>query len=208
MPRLSVKLQEWLNQPEPPESVTVRDILQLTGESSWGMLLAILSFPSALPLPAPGYSTPFGVLIFIVSVQWLAGATIPWLPARFLRGRISWERFTKLVQAGIPWLQRLERLTRPRWLGVTKRGHWLLGGLVALMGLSMILPIPGTNTIPAMGVFCIGFGLIESDGLICLAGAIVALAGGAITLSILFALWFGGMNAVEWLKMWLKTTLT
>lgn len=69
------------------------------------------------------------------------------------------------------------------------------------MGLSMTIPIPGTNTIPAMGVFLIGFGLIETDGVICLVGAIVALLGGTLTLSILFALWFGGMNALEWLKI-------
>lgn len=127
MPRLSVKLQEWLAQPEPPEVVTVRDILHLTGESSWGMLLALLSFPSALPLPAPGYSTPFGILIVLVSAQWLAGATLPWLPARFLRGSLAWGKFAQLVRAGIPWLQRLEGLTRPRWLAVTKRGQLAVG---------------------------------------------------------------------------------
>jgi hypothetical protein len=207
MPRLSVKLQDWLAQAEPPEAVTLRDILQLTGESSWGMMLVLLSFPSALPLPAPGYSTPFGLLIMLVAGQWLTGAAIPWLPERFLRGRLSWAQFRQLVQAGIPWLQRLERLTRPRWLGVTKRGHWLLGWLVGLMGLSMAIPIPGTNTIPAMGVFLIGFGLIETDGMICLAGALIALIGGTLTVSILTALWFGGTNILEWLKMQLKTRL-
>ncbi|WAS04720.1 exopolysaccharide biosynthesis protein [Gloeomargaritales cyanobacterium VI4D9] len=207
MPRLSVKLQDWLAQPEPPEAVTLRDILQFTGESSWGMMLVLFSFPSALPLPAPGYSTPFGLFIMLVAGQWLTGATIPWLPERFLRSRLSWEQFRQLVQAGIPWLQRLERLTRPRWLGVTKRGHWLLGGLVGLMGLSMTIPIPGTNTIPAMGVFLIGFGLIETDGVICLGGALVALIGGTLTISILTALWLGGTNILEWLKIQVKTLL-
>ncbi len=207
MPRLSVKLQDWLAQAEPPEAVTLKDILQLTGESSWGMMLVILSFPSALPLPAPGYSTPFGLLIMLVAGQWLTGAAIPWLPEWFLRGQLSWAQFRQLVQAGIPWLQRLERLTRPRWLGVTKWGHWLLGWLVGLMGLSMTIPLPGTNTIPAMGVFLIGFGLIETDGIICLVGALIALIGGTLTLSILTALWFGGTNILEWLKMQLKTGL-
>ncbi len=204
MPRLSEKLQDWITQPEPPAAVTVRDILAFTGESSWGMVLALLSFPSALPLPAPGYSTPFGLLIMVVAAQWLTGATIPWLPARFLRQRLSWGQFCQLVQAGLPWLRRLERLTRPRWPGVTKRGHWLLGWLVGLMGLSMAIPIPGTNTIPAMGVFLIGFGLIEADGVICLGGALVALLGGTLTVSILTALWLGGTNLLDWLKLQIK----
>jgi len=204
MPRLSVKFQDWLAQAEPPETVTLREILQLTGESSWGMVLVLLSFPSALPLPAPGYSTPFGLLIVWVAAQWLTGAALPWLPERFLQWRLSWGQLHQLVQAGIPWLRRLERLTRPRWLVVTRRGHWLLGWLVGLMGLSMAIPVPGTNTIPAMGVFLIGFGLIETDGVICLVGALVALLGGILTVSILTALWLGGTSLMDWLKIRLK----
>ncbi|MCS7292206.1 MAG: exopolysaccharide biosynthesis protein [Gloeomargarita sp. SKYBB_i_bin120] len=200
MPRLSVKLQDWLRQPDPPAAITVRDILAYTGESSWGMLFAILSFPSALPLPAPGYSTPFGALILILAVQWLAGRTIPWLPPWLLRRQITWHNWTRWVETGIPWLQRLERLTCPRWGVIPKRGHWVLGWLVALMGVSMIIPLPGTNTIPAMGIFCIGLGLIEGDGVFCLVGSLISLIGGAITTSILYALWFGGSNLIEWVK--------
>ncbi|MEN9219266.1 MAG: exopolysaccharide biosynthesis protein, partial [Thermostichales cyanobacterium GMQP_bins_62] len=171
MPRLSQTCQAWLDRPDPPATVTLGEILQTTGESSFGLLLAILSFPSALPLPAPGYSTPFGVLIVLLALQWLGGSSTPWLPPRFLKREISWETWVKILAAGIPWLRRLERLTGPRWPVVTRRGHWVLGLLVLLMGISMILPIPGTNTVPALGVFLIGLGLIEADGVICALGS-------------------------------------
>ncbi|MEN9220582.1 MAG: exopolysaccharide biosynthesis protein, partial [Thermostichales cyanobacterium GMQP_bins_62] len=72
--------------------------------------------------------------------------------------------------------------------------------LVLLMGISMILPIPGTNTVPALGVFLIGLGLIEADGVICALGALVALLGGTLTVSILYGLWFGGTSLLEWLQ--------
>ncbi|GAB4214291.1 MAG: exopolysaccharide biosynthesis protein [Synechococcales cyanobacterium] len=200
--RLSVLFQEWLSQDPPPPRVSLGDILQLAGERSFGVFLAILAFPSALPLPAPGYSTPFGLFIVIVAVQWLVGAHTPWLPARIVNASVSWEQFQSLLKVGIPWLKRLERLTRPRFtVVVTQRVcHWLLGSLVVLMGISMIIPIPGTNTVPAMGVFLMGFGLIEEDGLVCVAGSLVALIGATLTTSILLALWFGGTNLLDWLK--------
>ncbi|MEN9208623.1 MAG: exopolysaccharide biosynthesis protein [Gloeomargarita sp. GMQP_bins_120] len=203
MPRLSKKLQDWVEQPDPPPVVTVRDVLSYGGDSSWGMVFALLSFPSALPLPAPGYSTPFGVMILLLAVQWLAGRSIPWLPPWFLRRQVTWETWSRWVKAGIPWLQRLERLTCPRWEVVTQQGHWVLGWLVALMAVSMIIPLPGTNTIPALGIFCIGLGLIEGDGVFCLLGSLISLVGGSLTASILYALWFGGSNLLEWVKAWL-----
>jgi len=200
MPRLSQTMQTWLECPDPPPTITLGEILTVAGESSFGVLLAILSFPSALPLPAPGYSTPFGILIVILAGQWLWGSPTPWLPPRLLRTEVKWETWIGILKAGIPWLHRLERLTSPRWLGVTRRGHPVLAVLVVLMGLSMILPIPGTNTVPALGVFLIGVGLIEADGVVCVLGSLVAVVGGILSLSILSALWFGGTSLMEWVK--------
>jgi hypothetical protein len=47
-----------------------------------------------------------------------------------------------------------------------------LGIAIALMGISMMIPIPGTNTLPAMGIFVTGFGLMEDDGAISLGGLV------------------------------------
>jgi len=41
----------------------------------------------------------------------------------------------------------------------------LYGLLVTLCGISLLIPIPLTNTPPAMGVFLIGIGMTEKDGL-------------------------------------------
>jgi hypothetical protein len=38
------------------------------------------------------------------------------------------------------------------------------------MSVFMMIPIPGTNTMPAMGIFIIGFGLLDDDGAISIAG--------------------------------------
>jgi hypothetical protein len=53
------------------------DILLLAGERTFGSLLVILSLPPALPIPTPGYSTPFGVLISLLAIQLISRDKTP-----------------------------------------------------------------------------------------------------------------------------------
>lgn len=216
MARLSQELAQFshlydsLEQAAPPsqamgslaEGIRVEQILKLAGERSFGLFLVVLSLPSALPIPAPGYSTPFGLLIVLLAAQLAAGQTTPWLPERVLQKSIQLKTFQKIVQAGIPWLQRVEKIARPRWtsLCTTRLGQGVLGTLISLMGISMIIPIPGTNTLPAIGVFVTAFGLMEEDGILCSLGSLICVAGGLLTTSILVGLWLGGTTLLDWLS--------
>ncbi|MGY2779944.1 hypothetical protein ACVW0B_001855 [Thermostichus sp. MS-CIW-23] len=209
MARLSQELARLSCLPDSPEqpklppegSICIEDILELAGERSFGFFLAVLSFPSALPLPAPGYSTPFGVFIVLLALQLVAGRTTPWLPKWVLQTSVERKQFQKWAQAGIPWLQRIENIARPRWrqLCTTRLGQVWLGTWIGLMGISMIIPVPGTNTLPAMGVFVTAFGLLEEDGILCSLGSLICVAGGLLTTSILIGLWWGGTTLLDWL---------
>ncbi|MFS8858195.1 exopolysaccharide biosynthesis protein [Synechococcus sp. H55.7] len=210
MARLSQELARFAclpanpEQPEgsPPVAICIEEILKLAGERSFGLFLAVLSFPSALPLPAPGYSTPFGVVILLLALQMLAGRTTPWLPPWVLQTSIERKQLQKWVQAGIPWLQRIEKVACPRWQRVctSRLGQVWLGTWIGLMGISMIIPVPGTNTLPAMGIFVTAFGLLEEDGLLCSLGSLICVAGGLLTTSILVGLWLGGTTLLDWLR--------
>ncbi|WP_448560546.1 exopolysaccharide biosynthesis protein [Trichothermofontia sp.] len=187
MAKLSKELQRYFFEEERPDEVTLNDILELAGERTFGFLLVLLALPSALPVPAPGYSTPFGFVIFLLAVQLMAGSTQPWLPGRVNRFSIPLPKAQALIKAGIPWLQRIEVFSRPRLtpLCTSRLGRMTLGGMIALMACSMMLPIPLTNTLPAMGIFITGFGLLDDDGVISLAGLVVCLLGLTLTTSVL-----------------------
>ncbi len=66
----------------------------------------------------------------------------------------------------------------------------------------MMIPIPGTNTLPAIGIFVTGFGLLDDDGAISLGGLVLCLIGGILTTSILIALFMGGYSLLESFKAW------
>jgi len=184
------------------QQVTLADILQLAGERTFGFLLVVLSLPSALPIPAPGYSTPFGIVLLILGVQLMLGATAPWLPPTLLARAMPRTHVQNILRRALPWLRRIELISRPRLrlICTSRGGRLLLGAAVSLMAISMILPIPGTNTLPAMGIFITGFGLLDDDGLISLAGLVVCLMGLAVTTSILVALMWGGSSLLDLLK--------
>ncbi|MBD0363551.1 MAG: exopolysaccharide biosynthesis protein [Coleofasciculus sp. C3-bin4] len=206
MAKLSVELQRYFFEEERPQKVTLTEVLQLAGERIFGFLFVILALPSALPVPAPGYSTPFGLVLFLLAVQLIAGAKLPWLPQKISSQPIEIKQVQGVVKAGIPWLRRIELLSRPRlsYICTSLPGRVTIGIAIALMGISMMIPIPGTNTLPAMGIFVTGFGLMEDDGAISLGGLVLCLMGGILSASILIALFVGGTSLLDLIKGWLR----
>jgi len=61
--------------------LSLDELFRQIGDKSYGILLVVLALPSALPVPAAGYSTPFGLLLAILGFQMLFGRKSLWLPA-------------------------------------------------------------------------------------------------------------------------------
>lgn len=202
MARLSVELQRAFFEEERPATVTLSDILRLAGERTFGFLFVLLSFPSALPIPAPGYSVPFGIMLFLLAIQLVAGRERPWFPERFRNQSIALKQVQGVLQVGLPWLRRIESISRPRLTTVCKGlpGRVIIGVAIALMSISMMIPIPGTNTLPAMGIFVTGFGLLDDDGVISLGGLALCVMAGILSTSILLALFLGGASLLDLLQ--------
>lgn len=159
------------------DGLCVRDARDAFGEKGFGLLLAVLALPSALPLPAAGYSVPFGVLLIALGLQLMSGRARPWLPQRCLKWRLPARRLPPLLAGARRVARWVERFIRPRMAWVLRGpARWWMGGLVVFMGLLMCIPIPTTNTAPAMVIFLIGIALTEEDGLF----GLLAIAGGTL----------------------------
>ena len=187
MAKLSVELERYFFEETRDKKVTLSDILALAGERIFGFLFVILALPSALPVPAPGYSVPFGIAMFCLAIQLIIGRDRPWLPDKLLKGSMKLETVQKFLKKGLPWVRRVENITKPRiaYLCTSIPGKIILGCAIALMSISMMIPIPGTNTLPAIGIFVTAFGLLEDDGVICIGGLFICSLGLALTTSIL-----------------------
>lgn len=184
---------------------TLSDIIQHVfdpdrGDSTYGelvdeidhhglaVILILFSLPSALPIPAAGYSTLLSIPLFIIAIRLLCGYDKLWLPQKLRRKTFHPEHFNrKLVNAMLRLVHTLERFSKPRLVGfVRSRGvRILLGILICALASSMLLPIPGTNTAPAFGIFLIGFSLLEDDGVMLLVGILASLLAMSISIVII-----------------------
>lgn len=187
MARLSTELNRYFFEEVSTPQVTLKEILDLAGERTFGFLFVLLSLPSALPIPAPGYSVPFGVVMLLLAVQMIAGRTRPWVPESWKLKQFDLASVQKVVKAGSPWMRRLETVSRPRLTPICSSlpGRMVLGIAIALMSISMMIPIPGTNTLPAIGIFVTGFGLLDDDGAISIGGLGLCVLGGTLSTFIL-----------------------
>ena len=201
MARLSVELEQFFFDEARSEQVTLADLLNLAEERTFGFLFILLALPSALPIPAPGYSMPFGVVILVLAVQLIGGRHRPWLPKSWQAKGFGLAKVQAVMKAGLPWLRRIEVLSRPRLKPVcaSRGGRVVLGLGIALMAMCMLIPIPGTNTLPAIGIFVTGFGLLDDDGFISLVGLTICLLAIGIVGVILFAGVQGGSAALKFI---------
>lgn len=83
-------------------------------------------------------------------------------------------------------MRKIERFSKPRLESLAKRRllAFLVGLAIILIALVMLVPFPGTNTIPALGILIIGFGLANNDGLFVMSGSLLGLTGAAAAIAL------------------------
>ena len=155
------------------ERISIGDLVAALGDRALGALLFIFAFPNVLPVP-PGTSTLLGAPLIFLAAQLMLGRA-PWLPAVVSRRSLLQADFAVLVRRVVPWLQRAERLLRPRltWAAGPPMEH-ALGAVCLLLALVLVLPIPLGNMLPALAISLMALAVLERDGLWALAGLVVA----------------------------------
>lgn len=160
--------------------ISVEELTEKFGGRAIGALLFVFGLACLLPLP-PGATTIFGAPLLLLAPQLVIGASAPWLPARIRRRTISTADLRASLPRVIPWLRRLEGVSRPR-LGVLfgRTGERAIGVVCTVLAVVLILPIPLGNILPALAVSTLAFSLIQRDGLIALAGYLAALTSASV----------------------------
>jgi hypothetical protein len=184
MRKLSNELAELID--ANPDGIGLGEFLDTLSQRGYGFLFVVLALPAALPIPAGGYAIPFALLIVGLALQIMLGRSSPSIPQRVRGRRLSARMVLFIKKRGVPLMRRVERFSKPRLESVSrKRPLVLIVGLaITVIALVMIVPFPGTNTIPALGILIIGFGLANNDGLFIVTGSLVGLLGAAVGLAL------------------------
>ncbi len=181
------------------QDLTLGLLVDRIGDRGFGLLLLLLALPAALPLPAPGYATPFGLLIIGLAIQMIKGRQSPWFPERTRNRQVSYQLLAFSVRNGTLPLRVVEFLVRPRLSSLARNRAFLAGVAVTilLMACSMTLPIPLTNTAPSFVIFLLAAGMLEEDGLLLGFGMLLAPVAIAIAGAAIWVAWTQGPEMVE-----------
>ncbi|MNK97577.1 Exopolysaccharide synthesis, ExoD [compost metagenome] len=148
--------------------LTLRRVFEILGEEGHAVLLLFFCLPFLQPIPIPGLSTPLGILIILIAI-FLFRQEPPWLPKRYEKLKISsaviirvsnvaekiWRAVSKIVKARLEFLHDLFAF----------RALNLCLFIANAVLLSLPLPIPFSNTVPAVAIILCAIGHIEKDGL-------------------------------------------
>lgn len=144
------------------------EIVDALGVQSQKVLIVFLCLPFMQPLPLPGLSTILGALIASTAMLSFLGKPT-FLPKKFAHRQISQSVLLKTTEVADRFLLKIERWIHPRgkWFLNSKTQKFFSCFMVIVMGLllALPLPIPFTNTVPALVIMVNTFGQLEEDAI-------------------------------------------
>ncbi|MDG1825975.1 MAG: exopolysaccharide biosynthesis protein [Henriciella sp.] len=159
----------------PEEGMSLHAILDRLDERAFGAMLFILALPCAIPFL---YGVPQVVALpmLALTLQMLAGRNEPWMPEKFGKRMIGKAGLTRMSGFGRKWFGWLERISHPRLSFLSGRGAERPVALfLTIICASILVPLPLTNSIPAIGAAIAAFGLMARDGLLVILGLLIGI---------------------------------
>lgn len=190
-------------------SVTLRELLVLLGEQGLLVFCGVLAAPFLLPVTVPGMSTVFGLPMMLIGFAVMV-SRVPWMPQRLLNYSLPTPTVRLVLGKVRGWSERFEHLVRPRLLGLSGgRGiNAVNGALVIFAVLLLMAPIPlvpFVNSVPALAVLLLCFGMAERDGAVIALGYLTTLIATAYVGGLIVLVLYAGMNyeqVLETVKAW------
>ncbi len=153
----------------PPDTLNLGELLDVFSDEGMLLLTILLTLVFLIPVSIPGVSTVFGAAILLVGISRLLNRPL-WLPARVKRKALPADRLRPGLTAGLVWVRRLEKISRPHRLRffVDGVGQATLNNLAFILAALLLMApfgfVPFSNTLPALALLLYAIGFIQRDG--------------------------------------------
>ncbi len=192
----SQQLETWL---KGKSSKTIVNLINTFQEKSFAIIILVLMFIPALPIPTGGITHVFELITMLLALELIIGRTTIWLPKRWGLKPLGKTIRGKVVPLMVRRIRWLERYSRPRlgWLINHRLARPIVGLLFLVFAVAAALapPFSGLDTLPSLGAVLIALSLILEDivlfaaGLVAgSAGVILVVAAGGVTLNLIHRL--------------------
>lgn len=163
-------------------NTSIAEILSEFHENSFAIIMIFFSLPIAIPLPyPPGFTTLFGIPLILLSLQMILGFESVKFPQALAQKQINNSTLIMMSEKFTPILVTLEKYLKKRYEFASSVLAERIVGIVSLIcAISIAIPLPLTNSIPAWGITIMSLGLLRRDGLVLGAGFLVSVIGNVI----------------------------
>lgn len=181
----SARLETWINNRSPN---TIDRLNKVFAEKSIGIIIFLLMFLAATPLPTGGITHVTAMIALAVAFQLMIGRRTIWMPKSWRRRTIKSLSSKRVITHLLRSLRWLERFTRPRLSGIMhNRFTLMLAGICMSVYTSAVVlapPFTGLDTLPAMGTCLIALSLVFDDIALLIAGIVAGAIGISLTIGI------------------------
>lgn len=175
------------------DKITIRAMVHAFGERAFGFLTLVFALICIIPLPIPGIHMLLSIPLFYLSAQQMVGRREVWFPQKVLDYEIPRKAFENISIKAIPWIIRIESISKPRLTFLTSRWWFcFFGAAIFYITAFLSIPLPLTNLVPAIGISLMALGLLNRDGVTLIIGAII----GVVWSFLWYLAWYMGLVAV------------
>jgi hypothetical protein len=179
---------------------TLKDIFNIFGPDGHYVLIAFLNIPFLQPIPIPGLSTPFGLLMAVISILAYFNKP-PWLPKSWTQKRISAKTVSRISESSERVFKMIARILHPRWKFLFQEPFRTLNTFLLVFNavlLALPLPVPLSNALPAWMIAFQTLGYLEEDGLF----MVLSYVQSIMCFGYFFFLFTGARTGIEFLGLW------
>jgi hypothetical protein len=179
-----VKVSRWTSISLLPKqingTVSVSEITSLVSVGVFYFVILVFAFPVALPLPyPPGFPSICGLPIFLLSFQMMLAKKTIMLPKFVKEYRIKLDLIRLIISKSLGVFKFISKIIKPNRFAILTINPLapFYGFLFFIFSICILIPLPGTNFIPAVGIFLACLGLLFKDGFLALVGSVVGILG-------------------------------
>lgn len=149
------------------ESLTLRETVQILQDNSHNLVTLIFCLPFLQPLPMMGLSSVLGGLMALIAIAQAFGRPV-WVPKRWENKALPKDVTAKILEVGESLATRMSKWTAPGLSFLVDSRMFAFWNTFLVVSsavlLALPLPIPFSNTVPAIVIFIHCLGRLERNG--------------------------------------------
>lgn len=168
--------------------ISVDEILNRFQSQGLAFLLLILTIPCCISF-IYGIKQILSIPILLICAQITVGRKSVWLPYSIRQKSISSRSVLKSVRQARKILRPLDSIGKERFSIILRLPALsMIGACLIVLAIEILLPFPGTNTIPGIAIVISSFGMLRGDGALTLAGVLIGIVWTAFLALLLYSM--------------------